>query len=232
MKMVFAGTLDARKYVLELVEKGEKVLVSTYSEYAIQLYPKSENIILRYGPMTREEKKEITAKYNIDEIVDYTHPYAENISKSLKNFTKDMGIKYTRIDRNTSVDINNPLIKRFDDLKDIIEYLDKTTGNILLTIGSNRVGEFKDLTNLSRVTARILPSEEAIEKCIKAGFLPKQIIGMQGPFSYEFNKLIIEEKNIEYLVTKDSGKIGGTLQKVEAAIHMGIEVLLLNRPKG
>ena len=53
---------------------------------------------------------------------------------------------------------------------------------------------------------------------------------MQGPFSYEMNKALLRYVKAKYLVTKDSGDIGGMQDKVRAAKALGVEVICLTRP--
>ena len=57
-----------------------------------------------------------------------------------------------------------------------------------------------------------------------------QIIAEQGPFSTEQNLLTFNKYEICALVTKDSGKIGGTPEKLEAAREADVQVFYLKRP--
>ena len=70
-----------------------------------------------------------------------------------------------------------------------------------------------------------------VKKCENNGILPKNIIAMQGPFSLNMNKAMIEQLNIEYLVTKKGGDTGGEREKIDACNEKGIEVILLDKPK-
>ena len=110
-------------------------------------------------------------------------------------------------------------------------FIAKLEGNILVTLGSNNIHEFKNLKNLENIYFRILPVSESIEKAEKAGIKAKNIIGIQGPFSKEFNKAIYKNYNIKYVVTKESGATGGEAEKMEAAYEMGVVPLVLKRPK-
>ena len=69
----------------------------------------------------------------------------------------------------------------FENIKAAAEYLEKTTGNILITTGSKEIAKFSVVAD--RAFARVLPSEESLELCKNAGFKMKNIICMQGPFS-------------------------------------------------
>ena len=64
---------------------------------------------------------------------------------------------------------------------------------------------------------RVLPLPGAITKCIDAGFSPSHVIGMQGPFTRELNEAMLRQVGAQWLVTKDSGTVGGTAEKLAAA---------------
>ena len=54
---------------------------------------------------------------------------------------------------------------------------------------------------------------------------------MQGPFSEQMNRTMIEEFQIQYLVTKESGATGGFIQKREAAKKTGCKLVVIERPQ-
>ena len=70
-----------------------------------------------------------------------------------------------------------------------------------------------------------------IKKCETLGFSPNQIIAVQGPFSRAFNQMIIEDYNIKYLITKDTGAIGGFNDKLNSAAEANIETFVKKRPE-
>ena len=69
-----------------------------------------------------------------------------------------------------------------------------------------------------------------IEKCERLGYKPQNIIAMQGPFSYAMNVETIRQFGIRFLVTKDSGDVGGVSEKLRAAADMGVRVIFIERP--
>lgn len=54
---------------------------------------------------------------------------------------------------------------------------------------------------------------------------------MQGIFTPEFNKALIREYGAKLVVTKDSGEVGGTPSKIEAALELEIPVIVVLRPE-
>ena len=53
---------------------------------------------------------------------------------------------------------------------------------------------------------------------------------MQGIFSIDFNRALMQEYNISIMITKESGDEGGTPSKIEAALELGIPVVMVMRP--
>ncbi|NTW73188.1 MAG: precorrin-6A/cobalt-precorrin-6A reductase, partial [Eubacteriaceae bacterium] len=73
-------------------------------------------------------------------------------------------------------------------------------------------------------------TSSVLKKCEDLGFSPGNILALQGPFSEELNQAMYQEYQIKYMVTKDSGSIGGVREKILPALKMGIQVLILKRP--
>ena len=53
---------------------------------------------------------------------------------------------------------------------------------------------------------------------------------MQGPFSLELNRELYKKYMAEVIVTKDSGRVGGTDTKAAAAMELGLPLVLIERP--
>ena len=63
------------------------------------------------------------------------------------------------------------------------------------------------------------------------GLTPKNIIALQGPFSTELNIALYKQYRADVIVTKNSGEIGGTDTKLEAAMALGLPVVMVDRPR-
>ena len=53
---------------------------------------------------------------------------------------------------------------------------------------------------------------------------------MQGPFSRELNRAMYEKYKANVIVTKNSGTIGGTDAKFQAAADLELPVVVIDRP--
>ncbi len=82
-----------------------------------------------------------------------------------------------------------------------------------------------------RLLARMLPRLDNLEKCESLGFPQKNIIAIQGPFTKEFDLALYQQYGVTLMITKESGKIGSVGEKMAAAKELGIEVVMIHRPK-
>jgi len=227
MILLAGGTKDSRVIAEKLLKKGFKVLVTTATEYGKELISNLD-VEVRVARLDLDGLRELAIEKGVTKIVDGTHPYAIEISKNLMSLSKVLKIPYYRYERSM---IEYRKDHGFYTLDPLIDYIEKLDGNIFLTLGSNNIHRFEKIKNKKNIYIRVLPTEYAIKKCEKAGFRPSQIIGLQGPFSEEFNIATYKNYNIKCVVTKESGKTGGELEKVEGANKLGIEVVVLKRPK-
>lgn len=229
MKLVFAGTKAGREYVQQLLKSGEKVIVSTATEYGASLYEAHENLIVNSTKMNYEEMLAFVKGKTIDEIIDITHPYAVQVTENMIKCAQNLKIPYRAIKRDSFIDkrgINElTLVNSYEEACNLLM---EKEGNILLAIGSNNVQAFQQIPK-NQIYIRVLPTSQVLAKCESLGFTPKNIIAMQGPFSYEMNRVILKEHKIKYMVTKDSGTSGGVEEKVQSALDMGVEVIMIPR---
>ena len=66
---------------------------------------------------------------------------------------------------------------------------------------------------------------------IEAANIPhRNIIAMQGPFSFALNQAMMEQFHIRWLVTKDGGAAGGFDEKAAAASAAGAQLVVIRRP--
>ncbi|MBP5271853.1 MAG: precorrin-6A/cobalt-precorrin-6A reductase, partial [Clostridia bacterium] len=70
-----------------------------------------------------------------------------------------------------------------------------------------------------------------LKTCEELSIPHRNIVAMQGPFSREMNEVLLREKDISFLVTKDGGPAGGFPEKAEAARATGAELLVIAPPE-
>ncbi|MFA9422582.1 MAG: precorrin-6A reductase [Sedimentibacter sp.] len=225
---IFGGTTEGRLISKFLSKQDVMIDLFIATEYGQQFVNSLENVNVYQNRLNEKQMVQmfLDKKYNF--VVDATHPFAKIVTENIVKATSDCGIKYLRIIRESYKNIN---CKYFDSMEDCALYLHDKEGNILLTTGSKDLDKFVNLNNRKeRVYVRILPMESSLRKAIDLGFLNKNIICMQGPFSEELNIALINAVGAKYLVTKESSSSGGFIEKVNSCMKTKAECLVIKRP--
>ncbi|MDO5293009.1 MAG: precorrin-6A reductase [bacterium] len=232
--VLFAGTTEGRKLCEFFINNGQPVEACVATEYGEIVLPQSDDLKIHVGRMNHEAMIEFLTSISCDLVIDATHPYAVDVTQNIKKAAKACNIRYERVIRDSyEEDLENrdDQIIFVNTLEEAVEYLNHVEGNVLITTGSKvlepycKVKDFED-----RLTFRMLPTVEAMEACVKYGIKAKKVIGMQGPFSEEMNYLMLKELDATYLVTKESGSIGGFYEKIAATRRAGARLLVIRRP--
>lgn len=217
--LVFGGTSDARR-LIQRISDQHQVTFCVVSDYARHLLPEeSEQLQILVGPKDAAAIEELMLSHDL--VIDATHPYAESIHQTLERVVPTE--KYRRLIRPL------PVTEGFRDYTEMVDYLVDRPGNILLTTGMRSAEAFKDLAE--RAWLRLLPDPKNLQAVIDVGFSPSHLIAMQGPFSEQLNRALLEDLEIQFLVTKASGQAGGYAEKVAAAESLGVELLVLQPPQ-
>lgn len=227
--LIFAGTTEGRKLSECLVQAGiaHTLCVATeYGEIVLREHPLAK---IHQGRMDMEEIAEYIRKGDFGAVVDATHPYAEAITENIRSAMQGMSIPYFRLKReNADAKEFEGRITYFDTHEACARALNKIDGNILLTTGSKELEVYCTSKELKdRLYVRVLPGIESLMLCMDQGISGKQILALQGPFTVEMNEAMIRQYQIQCLVTKASGKVGGYEEKLKAAERAGIPVFVI-----
>ncbi|MGD9568414.1 MAG: precorrin-6A reductase [Sedimentibacter sp.] len=226
---IFGGTTEGRLLTEFLSASDIKVDLYLATEYGEQFVKELNNVMVHLKRLDKEQMIELFQKINFDCVIDATHPFAKIVSTNAKEAAECCNIKYNRIVRETD---KNEYCIYFDRIEDIINYLNHTEGNILLTTGSKDLDKFTDVTNYEeRIFVRILPMESSLKRTIELGYSNKNVICMQGPFSVELNIAMINHIGAKFLITKESAASGGFNEKVNACIKTNSKCIVLKKPE-
>ena len=238
--VIFSGTTEGRMLAQTLSENGIHCIVSVATEYGEIVMPEMDGVTVHKGRMDLEEMQKFITQSEVAAVVDATHPFATAVSENIRESLKNTEIPYIRLQRETSdIALNKDTIQEnhsdvilCSDATECADFLSFTDGNILLTTGSKDLATYSRKEALKdRLFVRVLPGLESLSLCEKNGICGKQIIAMQGPFSLEMNRALIRQFDIKYLVTKESGRTGGFLEKIKAAEAEGITACVIGNPE-
>lgn len=231
MILVLAGTKDGRDLIGLLDSSGYKVMASVFSEYGRQLI-QLDHVLIHVGPLDATGLVNLITINNISIVIDASHPYAVNVSQNAMLACQTTGRHYLRYERPT---VPMPV---YDGLHVVFNYdqaiqAAASLGKVIfLTTGSRHLKLFKDATCLQDhcLIARVLPDPSVLQECLDLGFMPKDIVAVQGPFSHDLNIALFKEFKAEVIVTKNSGQVGGSDTKITAAMALGLPLVVIDRP--
>lgn len=241
--LIFGGTSEGRILSQKFSECKIPCDICVATEYGKEVLSQNDYINIIAGRLSQTEMLNLYEKNLYSAVIDATHPYAcevsSNIKESLKNFNSQAGVgklKLFRLERKVKSAVDNEDIIYFEKAEDcaaeLTEKIKNTDKNVFLATGTKELPLFCRDENLKkRIIARVIPSLESLEICRKEGLEGRQIIAMQGPFSFRMNLAQLEDNNAAFLVTKESGAAGGFDEKIEAALQAGAKCFVIKRPE-
>ncbi|MHB1347296.1 MAG: precorrin-6A reductase [Candidatus Humimicrobiaceae bacterium] len=230
--LLIGGTADSRVITEELNKLRFKITVTVTTDFGAELLGRQAGITVCKGKLNAAEIADLIKKMRLTCVIDASHPFAMDASKNAIDACASTGVRYLRFERNNSRYLSKNIIEA-DDFINAVYILKNFKGNIFLATGSKSIELFtqniKDYKK--RLFVRVLPDSSILQKCEKAGLGANNIIAARGPFSKGMNLEMLKHVAATVLVTKDSGKVGGTKAKIEAAEKMGIPVILIKKPQ-
>jgi len=230
MILFLAGTSDARALAIQLQNQGYPLLATVVTESAAESLT-THQIPNQVGRLSVDDMSALIQKQNMTCVIDASHPYAEEASKTAIAAARACEIPYIRYER-PKEQFLSPLITEVESYEEAAKLAQSHKGTIMLTTGSKTLEIFTKylMREEIRLICRMLPNVGNMEKCNQLGIKQKDIIAIQGPFSESLNRALCEQYDVTLLITKESGKVGAVDEKVTAALQLGIPVILIKRP--
>ena len=232
MILVLGGTSDSLE-ICNIINKYEDIsyFLSVTTSYGEDLAKKhAKNVIL--GRLSENDMNEFIQSNNIDRIIDATHPYAVEVSKNAIKCAEKLNINYIRYERKSlleEISYENKYI--VETLEEGCKVAREKGENIFVGTGSKNLAQVVDCIPDRNLIVRVLPTSEVITSCESLGLNADNIIAMKGPFSESINEEVYRHYNIDVVITKESGKSGGFLEKVNACKSLNIPVVIIAREK-
>lgn len=223
MIWIIGGTSEARELINRLDNRDDYIV--TIATEGGRDFLKSDNIFV--GRLNKDQMVQFVKENNIETIVDLSHPYAKVVTNNARSLSKELKINYLRYVRNKT-EYGEDIIS-LNSYEESYKYLEKIIGTVFFTTGSKNIGDFEKVRGNNRFIYRILPALESIEICRENNIHMRDIVAILGPFSKEFNKIMLSTYKADYCVMKDSGNVGGTIEKIEACKEIGIKPIIITR---
>lgn len=237
MKIFLLGGTKDSINIIEHVKKNydAHILTTTTTEYGARLAKEggSDDTIAR--PLPKDEIIKIIKENDFDILIDATHPFASHITQTSASIANELKIPYIRFERPTTnlENIETSHIHYVDSFNNAGKLIQDefNDGNVLHFAGANTMEEILKYISVERFYPRILKVASSIEKCEKLGVDSSHIIPMKGSATLEENIELIEKYDAQVMITKESGEVGGVIEKIEAANEKGVTVVMIQRPK-
>lgn len=240
--VIFSGTTEGRKLSLALAAEGADVIVSVASDMGAEEQGTAEGVTVSTGLKDEAEIRQLIR--GADVVIDATHPYAVLVTENVRRAAEAEGIELLRLIRDrselvdetagrTEADGSRPAIRIAADAADaarLAKEIAGADGHVLLTTGSKDLPIYAAVLDPEHLYARVLPLIGSIEACEAAQIPHRNIIAIQGPFSEELNRAVLRDYDIDVMVTKESGRTGGFLEKIRACEAAGIPAIVIARP--
>ena len=231
--LLFGGTVEGRTVAEYLNENKIPAMVCVATEYGESLLPQGEYLELSHDRLDEKQMEEKMLQMENGLVIDATHPYAQVVTENIEAACERTGTAYLRVVRQESQRLEEEeTITYVKSIREAVAYLEGTSGNILVTTGSKELASYTSLTDYQeRIYARVLSLVEVVSSCASLGIEGKHLLCMQGPFSKEMNVALIHQFDIAWMVSKESGRAGGFLEKYQAAKETGCKMIVIGRPK-
>lgn len=222
--LLFGGTTEGRELAVWMQGRGIPALSCVASPYGAMCLP--PELPVQVGRLDQPGMEALMAQ-GFTHVVDATHPYARQATCTIAAAADRLALPRLRLVRDG--DVTGDWLCA-DTPAQAAGLARQRSGPVLLTTGSKELDAFALPGLRERCYPRVLPSLEALGRCLELGFAPGQILCMQGPFSTELNVALLRQYHIATLVTKAAGAAGGFWQKVEAARQTGAALVVIGRP--
>ena len=183
--LLFGGTVEGRTVAEYLNENKIPSMVCVATEYGESLLPQGEYLELSHERLDEKQMEERMLQMENGLVIDATHPYAQVVTENIETACERTGTAYLRVVRQESRRLEEEeTITYVKSIREAVEYLEKTSGNILVTTGSKELSAYTALTDYQeRIYARVLSLVEVVASCAKLGIEGKHLLCMHGTFS-------------------------------------------------
>lgn len=223
--LIFGGTTEGRVLAGELAELGLSVTVSVATQLGAEELAGIGGVDILVGRRAQAEMEALLPDYDL--CVDATHPYAVEATAHIAAACRTVGTPLRRLLRPAS---ETGEAIQVGSCAEAAAFLAGQPGNILLATGAKELGAFRHLDK-ARLFVRVLPTHQGLNACEALGIPHRNILALQGPFSQKLNEAMLEQYQIDWMVSKDGGQAGGFGEKLAAVRSVGAKLVLVGRPE-
>lgn len=227
--IIFGGTTEGRLAVEVCEQAGKPYYYSTMSSLQSVSMLHGQRLT---GAMDAEQMKDFCQEHGVRCIVDAAHPFAENLHRTIA----EMGLPVIRLQRSFGEEIEG--VEYCDDFADAVAKLQARPARKLLALsGANTIAKLRDYWTQHPTIFRVLNRPESMKVVDKNGVPHDHIIYYKDSTcpadlpTEEDEKNLMLQVGCDAIITKESGETGGFDAKVQAALSLGLRILVVRHPK-
>lgn len=221
--LILGGTAEARQIATALAPRGDCGV--TLSLAGRTGNPVGQGVPVRVGGFGGAEGLVRYLKENdITLLVDATHPYAARISINAAEAARLTGVSILALRRPGWERVEGDRWSEVADVPAAVAALGERPRRVFLALGRQEVGAFEAAPQHRYLVRSVDPVEPPL--AVPDG---EYILG-RGPFETADELALLEKHGIDAVVSKNSGG-AATYGKLAAARALGIEVVMVRRPR-
>ena len=149
--LIFAGTIEGRILAEYASAHFVRCFVSVATDYGKSLIEHLEDITVLTGRMDEKEMEHFIEENDIRLVIDATHPFAREVTENIRSACEKMRthseVRYVRCIRPFENRSSDEQIIYTGSVQEAVEYLKKTTGNILIATGGKELHLYTEIEN-------------------------------------------------------------------------------------
>lgn len=226
MILIFGGTTEG-KQAIEVLEALQCPFVySTKTKVAV-----SDSVDYRFGALNDKSMGQLIEDRKIKLIINCAHPFATVLHETIDQVATSHAIDVIRLEREFVARMDHHLVQYVNDYEDALDALKPYVGKSLLALsGVQSIPKLKAFWATSLTYFRILDRDESRAIANDSLFpIDQLILGLSdGTLTSEIDT--IKQKDIQVILTKESGESGGLSTKIKAALECNIPIIILKKP--
>ena len=230
MILVFGGTTEGKQAIEVLEALQLQYIYSSKTEIKVEL---GKNGLYRFGAFSVENLEQFISDKNITAIIHASHPFAEELHRTIAVVAKKCELPVYRLQRTYPERIQHAMIYYVHNYKEALMLLnDKFNEKILLGLtGVQTIVKFENFWENNLSYFRILDRPSSKDIALKSNFPENQLILGYPNTSVEVEVALFQQKNIEVVITKESGNSGALSVKIDAAKQCNIPIIIIKKPE-
>lgn len=225
MILIFGGTTEGR-LAAQVCDGASKTFY--YSTKSDGQRIDAVNAIIVSGAMTKEDIIEFCRDREIKLIIDAAHPFAAALHNTVVAASKELNIPIVRYERRDTERVVEDRVRYFESIEGAVEYISKSNYRRILALTGVKSSRLLYPLTLDReVRLRIMDRKESWQ-IVSASNFPRESVVIYGS---ESDESLLESFSADVVLIKESGESGGVPSKIELTERLGVDLLIVERPK-